>query len=129
MAGIENNATFWQKLDTILLSSNITIDRPKGTCHFKYKNLIYPVDYGFLTDTLGSDQAPIDIFVGSKESNSVAALAISADVLKKDCEVKLVVGCSEEEIYDILVFLNQTDFQKAVLVKRNDIVPEWGTTD
>ena len=37
MAGIENNATFWQKLDTILLSSNITIDRPKGTCHFKYK--------------------------------------------------------------------------------------------
>ena len=41
MAGIENNATFWQKLDTILLSSNITIDRPKGTCHFKYKNLIW----------------------------------------------------------------------------------------
>lgn len=129
MTGIENNATFWQKIDTILLSSNITIDRPKGTCHFKYKNLIYPVDYGFLSDTLGSDQAPIDIFVGSNESNSVGAIAISADVLKKDCEVKLLLGCSEEETLSIMEFLNQTEFQKAILIHRGNEIPTWANED
>ncbi len=129
MNELENNALFWQKLDTIFLSSKLVIDRPKHTCHYKYSNLIYPVDYGYLKDTTGSDMEPIDVFRGSLKSTQVQAAIMSADILKKDCEVKLVVGCSEEEIYDILVFLNQTDFQKAVLVKRNDIVPEWGTTD
>lgn len=126
---IENNATFWQKIDTILLSSNITIDRPKGTCHFKYKNLIYPVDYGFLADTLGSDQAPIDIFVGSKDANAVEAIAISADILKKDCEVKLLLGCTDDEMLSIMEFLNQTEFQKAILIHRGNQIPAWANED
>ena len=87
------------------------------------------MDYGFLTDTLGSDQAPIDIFVGSKESNSVSALAISADVLKKDCEVKLLLGCTEEETLSILEFLNQTEFQKAILIYRGNEIPSWANED
>ena len=56
MQQLENNAFFWQKLDTLLLSSSCTIDRPKGSAHYKFTNLIYPVDYGFLSDTFGSDQ-------------------------------------------------------------------------
>lgn len=83
---LENNIFFWQKLDTLLLSSSCTIDRPKGSHHFKYRNLVYPVDYGFLTDTTGSDQAPIDVFKGSKGGMKVQAIAVSADILKKDCE-------------------------------------------
>ena len=113
---LENNIFFWQKLDTLLLSSSCTIDRPKGSHHFKYRNLVYPVDYGFLTDTTGSDQAPIDVFKGSKGGMKVQAIAVSADILKKDCEVKLITGCTEHEILRILEFLNQTEFQKAILV-------------
>ena len=48
MNAFENNAFFWQKLDTLFLSSKLVIDRPKNTCHYKYSNLIYPVDYGYL---------------------------------------------------------------------------------
>lgn len=129
MSELENNALFWQKLDTIYLSSKLEIDRAKYTCHYKYSNLIYPVDYGYLKDTTGSDMKPIDVFKGSLSSTQVQAAIMSADILKKDCEVKLVVGCTEEEVYDILVFLNQTDFQKAVLVRRNSEVPEWGSND
>ena len=62
MSSFENNAFFWQKLDTLYFSSKLVIDRPKFTCHYKYSNLIYPVDYGYLHDTTGNDQVPIDVF-------------------------------------------------------------------
>ena len=39
MNTLENNAFFWQKLDTLYLSSKLIVDRPKGTCHYKYSNL------------------------------------------------------------------------------------------
>lgn len=129
MKELENNVYFWQKLDTLLLSCTCTIDRPKGTTHFKYSNLIYPVDYGFLSDSVGSDQAPIDVFKGSKKTSIVQAIAISADILKKDCEVKLLVGCTPEEVEKILQFLNQTQFQKAILVRRGKDMPSWATND
>lgn len=129
MAEFENNAYFWQKLDTIYLSSKLEIDRPKDSVHYKYSNLVYPVDYGYLKDTTGTDMKPIDVFKGSLDGNQVQAVAVSADILKKDSEVKLMVGCSEEEIYDIMHFLNQTQFQKAVLLYRGYEVPEWGSED
>lgn len=129
MKDFENNALFWQKLDTIYLSSKLEIDRPKESVHYKYSNLVYPVDYGYLKDTTGSDMEPIDVFKGSLKSSQIQAALISADILKKDCEVKLIVGCDEEEIFNILVFLNQTEFQKAVLIRRGDEVPEWGSDD
>lgn len=130
MKELENNAFFWQKLDTLMFSSDCTIDRPKGSTHFKYSNLVYPVDYGFLSDTTaGSDQDPIDLFKGSIPTHTVDAIAVSADILKKDCEVKLLVGCTEEEILDILRFLNQTEFQKAILIRRGAETPIWSTND
>lgn len=129
MNAYENNAFFWQKLDTLYLSSKLVIDRPRNTCHYKYSNLIYPVDYGYLSDTAGSDQAPIDVFKGSEKKNLVQAVVISVDILKKDCEVKLLIGCTEEEEYEILEFLNQTEFQKAVLLRRGTDVPEWSMND
>ena len=53
MNSFENNAFFWQKLDTLFLSSKLVIDRPRNTCQYKYSNLVYPVDYGYLNDTTG----------------------------------------------------------------------------
>ena len=129
MEQIENNVYFWQKLDTLLLSSSCEIDRPKGTKHTKYPNLIYPVDYGFLSDTLASDGTPVNVFKGTRHSFQVEAIVVSADILKKDCVVKLLVGCTEEEITDILHFLNQTEFQKAILVRRGTQTPLWASND
>lgn len=129
MNAYENNAFFWQKLDTLYLSSQLVIDRPKNTCHYKYSNLVYPVDYGYLSDSTGSDQSPIDVFKGSIKSTKVGAIVVTADILKRDCEAKLLIGCSDEEIQNILVFLNQTEFQKAVLLQRGDEMPDWASAD
>ena len=129
MQNLENNAFFWQKLDTLFLSSKLVIDRPRHAAHYKYSNLIYPVDYGYLSDTTGSDQSPIDVFKGSVKTNQIGASVVSADILKKDCEVKLLIGCDEEEEHEILQFLNQTEFQKAILIHRGNEVPEWAQND
>ncbi len=129
MNAYENNAFFWQKLDTLYLSSQLVIDRPKNTCHYKYSNLVYPVDYGYLSDSTGSDQSPIDVFKGSVKSTKVGAIVVTADILKKDCEAKLLIGCTDEEIENILIFLNQTEFQKAVLLQRGDEMPDWASDD
>ena len=56
-------------------------------------------------------------------------LVIAADILKKDLEVKLLYGCTEEEERQILHFLNQTDFQKGVLIRRGDEIPSWAITE
>ena len=129
MNSLENNAFFWQKLDTLFFSSKLVVDRHRNTVHYKYSNLVYPVDYGYLSDTTGSDQAPIDVFKGSQKSNQVGAIVVSADILKKDCEVKLLIGCSEEEEHEVLAFLNQTEFQKAIMIHRGNEVPEWAQND
>ena len=129
MNTFENNAFFWQKLDTLYLSSRLVIDRPKNTCHYKYSNLVYPVDYGYLCDSAGSEQAPIDVFKGSNKTSKVGAIVVTADILKKDCEAKLLIGCTEEEIHKILVFLNQTEYQKSVLMKRGNEMPDWASLE
>ena len=48
----ENNGYFWQKLDTLYLSSNLVIDKPKGTVHKRFGSLIYPVNYGYFRDSV-----------------------------------------------------------------------------
>lgn len=129
MQELENNAYFWQKIDTLMFSSSCTIDRPKGSTHFKYSNLVYPVDYGYLSDTTESGQGTIHIFKGSQSTFNVGAIIVSADILKKDCEVKLLIGCNEEETLSILRFLNQTEFQKAILIRRGNEIPIWSSND
>ena len=94
-----------------------------------YPNLIYPVDYGFLQDTVGTDSQPIHVYKGSHKAQNVGAIVVSADILKKDCEVKLLVGCDDEEKIKILEFLNQTQFQKAILIQRGNQIPSWANND
>ncbi len=125
---LENNAYFWQKIDMLLLSSDTVIDRKKNTTHPTYNNLVYPVDYGYLRDTMADSQEHISVYVGSKSNNMVEAIIVCADILKKDIEVKLVVGCTDEEENAILEFLNQTDFQKSIIIRRGHDIPKWANT-
>lgn len=129
MSQLENNAFFWQKLDTLYFSSSIVITQPSGSAHPVYGNLIYPVNYGYLSDTLSQDETGISIYKGSLSANQVNTILIAADILKKDIEVKLLVGCSDAEEDAILRFTNQTDFQKTVLIRRGMEVPSWGFSE
>lgn len=130
MTNYENNAFFWQKIDTLVFSSKFVLSRKKGEQHPEYKNLIYPVDYGHYIDLAAdSNEGGIAVFKGSERSSMVKTAVIVADILQKKLDVKLLIGCSQEEENLILRFLNQTDFQKTVLVRRGNEIPEWGLTD
>lgn len=128
MAEFENNAYFWQKADTLYLSSKIEVIRRKGDPHPTYKNLKYPVDLGILLET-GSEGKEIEAFIGSNESYSVDCIIIGADILGKSIDAKLLLGCTPEEEYAVLDFMNKTDFQKTVLIRRGKDIPGWGVTD
>lgn len=115
----EKNELFWERLDNIYESCKMIIDRQRNSCHYKYSNLVYPVDYGYLIDSSGNEHTPIDIYKGSEHDKGVQAIVISADILKKDCEVKLIVGCSDDELNDIYTFTNQTQLQKSIILNRS----------
>lgn len=58
-------ADFWFTLDKLVDTSEIIIDRPKGTAHPKYPDFIYKVDYGYLKNTSSMDGDGIDVWVGT----------------------------------------------------------------
>ncbi|CAM3684111.1 Inorganic pyrophosphatase [Erysipelothrix urinaevulpis] len=119
-----NNGYFWQKIDSLILSTNVVISQEKGSRHSKYINMVYPVNYGYLEDT-----DAIKVFKGSDKRSKVDAVLVVADILKRDLEVKLLWGCTPEEETEILLFINQTDYQKSILVRRGNEIPEWAITD
>lgn len=128
MKQYENNAYFWQKLNTFYLSSEMKITRRKGDRHPEFANLIYPVDYGHLEDTNGNPEG-VSVYFGSGSHYSITGLVVAADILKKTLDVKILAGCTEEEEKMVLRFLNQTDYQKTVLIHRGNEIPDWGMTD
>lgn len=111
---------FWDALNTLVTSSKIIIDRHKGSFHPRYENVKYQVDYGYLQDTASPDGAGIDVWRGSLKNEIVNAVICTVDLVKKDSEIKLLIGCTDEEIQYIYNFHNSTDFMKGILIKNGD---------
>jgi inorganic pyrophosphatase len=109
---------YWSHLDTLIASSQVAIDRPKGSRHPRYPNLIYPLDYGYLEGTTTVDGGGVDVWVGSRAEKSLDAILCSVDLFKKDAEVKLLLGCNEAEKQIILDLVNNSEAMRAMLVLR-----------
>jgi len=116
---MEYNALFWEYLEKLVQENGIIIDRPKGTKHPKYENMVYIVDYGYIKNTKSMDNGCIDIFVGSEPNKKIDALFCIIDMVKKDSEIKILIGCTKEEKTKIYNFLNNSEYMKAILVERN----------
>lgn len=125
MEQILNNAFFWQKLDTLLYTLDYKQIRAKGDVHPKYTNLVYPLEYGYLLDPDNEGSVVAKVFKGSLSPKKSDQIILSVDILQKDIDVKILMGCSVEEQMMILKFLNQTAFQKTILIRRDDITPDW----
>lgn len=108
---------FWQALDRLLESSEIVIDRPKGSAHPRYPDIIYPVDYGYLKGTSSMDGEGIDIWVGTAEKR-IGAVICTVDLMKKDSEIKLLIGCTAEEKEIVYKFHNASQYMKGVMILR-----------
>ena len=88
---------FWEYLNKLVSEGEIVIDRPKGTKHPRYSNYIYEVDYGYIKNTVTTDGGGIDVFKGSLHSKNVNTIICTVDLLKKDIEIKILIGCDEAE--------------------------------
>ena len=108
---------FWNALDSLVNSSEIIIDRPKGTAHPRYPDLIYKVDYGYLKNTSSMDGAGIDVWVGSGIKQIDAIMCI-VDLMKRDSEIKILIGCTEEEKQLIYQTHNETQHMKGIMIRR-----------
>jgi inorganic pyrophosphatase len=110
------NENFWRVLEQLVTSSRITIDRPKGSVHPRFAEIIYPLDYGFLEETMASDKGGIDVFVGSLEAQ-VTGVIMTVDLEKRDAEMKILIGCSGDELRVVHNFLNSSNMGGALLVR------------
>lgn len=116
MADVEE--AFWQALETLAASQPLVVDRPKGSCHPRYPQLIYPLDYGYLAATRSMDGGGIDVWRGSALAPTIDGAIVTVDLVKRDSEIKILIGCCAEEIDAALDFHNNSDLMKAVLIRR-----------
>ncbi len=111
------DSSFWEAIDTLVSQSEIVIDRPKGTAHPKYPDFIYRVDYGYLKSTASMDGDGIDVWVGTN-GNYVDAIICIVDLMKRDSEIKILIGCTEEEKATVYETHNETRFMKGIMIRR-----------
>lgn len=110
---------FWGFLQEIVNNSKIVIDRPKGSHHPNFPEApAYPLDYGYLSGTSSMDGEGIDCFIGSMRGKLVNGVLCTVDRSKRDSEIKVLIGCSEDEMNIARDHLNKPDFFKVILVKR-----------
>jgi len=109
---------FWQLLDKLVAESKIIIDRPKNSAHPRYPDFSYPLDYGYLKGTTAMDGGGIDVWRGSNSSGKLDAIMCIVDIMKHDSEIKLLIGCTEDEKAQVYRVHNETEFMKGVLIRR-----------
>ena len=128
MKEFENNAYFWQKVDTLYSSGDFKLTNKKGSVHKMYPSLNYPCDFGYVRTLNSDNETPMEVFK-TPQGKRVDAIVLCADIINKRFEVKALVGVNDEDCEEILRFLNCTDYQKSVLMKRGKIIPAWGETE
>lgn len=115
-----SSTAYWQALDELVATCEVVIDRPKDTAHPRFPAMIYPLDYGYLQGTSSGDGNEIDCWVGSLPEYSVTGVVFTVDLLKRDIEGKLLLGCTADEMQTILAFLNGGPMSATLLIRERD---------
>ena len=113
-----NSQEFWNTIDKLISTCNIIIDRPKGSNHPRYPKVKYELDYGYLENTSSTDGGGIDLWRGSLSEIYCDAILCTIDLIKKDSEIKLLIGCTNEEKLIAYKFHNSSEFMKAIIIHR-----------
>ena len=109
---------FWKLGDRLVANHRIVIDRPGGSAHPRMPDIIYPFDYGFLEGTGAVDGDGVDCWRGSLPAATVTGAIVTVDVVKRDSEVKWLIGCTEDEMHAALG-THRTAWQAAILIRRS----------
>ena len=109
--------SFWRTLQQVLSTHNVVIDRPRGTAHPRYPELIYPLDYGYVEGIKAVDGNELDVWKGSKSEERVSGILCTVDTLKGDTEMKILLCCTQEEMQTVYQFQNSR-IMHALLIQR-----------
>ena len=120
------DAGFWTMLDELVRTSDIVIDRPRGTAHPRFPAMIYPLDYGYLAGTTAMDGGGIDLWRGTAPEKGLDALLVTVDAGKRDAEIKLLLGCTEAEKQTAYRVQNEEGMH-ALLIRREATREEENT--
>lgn len=115
---LTTNTKFWNSLETLVAENQIQIDRPKGSRHPRFPEFIYPLNYGFLRGTHAPDGVEMDIWLGEQGAQKVCGILCTVDLDKKDSEIKILFGCSQEEM-EMIYHINNHSVFSAILIERD----------
>lgn len=113
----EQDARFWALADRLVREHPIVIDRPRGSRHPRYPEVVYPLDYGYLDGTAAIDGGAVDCWRGSLAEAVVTGAIVTVDTFKEDCEIKWLIGCTDAEI-ELALATHRTASQGAILIPR-----------
>ncbi|GAB3466662.1 inorganic pyrophosphatase [Actinophytocola sediminis] len=113
-----SGARLFENLDLLVAESTVVIDRPKDSVHPRVPQAVYPVDYGYLDGTTSGDGGGIDVFRGSATGTGVTGFFVTADRIKRDVEIKVLVDCTEREAEQIRQLLCEVFGIGGLLVPR-----------
>lgn len=91
----------------------VTVDRPLGTVHPQYPDMIYPVNYGYVKDVIAGDGEEQDAYIlGVREPvESFAGVRIAVIRRLNDAEDKWVIA-PEGISFSKAEIQKQTEFQE-----------------
>ena len=125
MKEFENNAYFWQKVDTLISSCSIKDTWNKGQPHPDCPGLTFPLDSG----TLEMDDTGVVQFYKGSKGNKVEAVILICDILNKQFRTVVLIGTSDSEQEEVLQFINQNEYKKCVCLHRGNSVPTWAAVE
>lgn len=105
----------------------VTVDRPKGSRHPVYKDLCYPINYGYIDGVIAPDGEEQDAYIigVDKPVKKFTGKVVAIIHRKDDIEDKCVV-CPENETYTkseigSLVYFQEQYFVFEVIVALEDV--------
>lgn len=110
---------FFAALHRLVESSEVVVDRPRRTAHPRIPEAVYPVDYGYLSGTTSADGEGIDVFLGTGDRSEVTGVILTADAMKRDAEIKVLLGCTVEEAAAVQRFITNALEIGGLLVARS----------
>ena len=109
----------------MIAMKGITIDRAAESAHPSYPEIVYPIDYGYVNETISVDGEELDIFVGTASNGLIGAI-FTTDFRKDDQECKLIFNCTPQEIYLVNGFINfNQSLMQGKLLLRHEMRTIW----
>lgn len=107
----------FESLQELVDAQEVVIDRAKGSSHPRFPDYIYPLDYGYLDGTRSQDGGGIDVWCGSSDRSEIFGILVCVDAVKKDSEIKVLLGCDQNEADEALACSNRGSMNSILVVK------------